>query len=472
MIRSAPAAPGVVVLSTNLLTDRMLLHSGFLPALARGAAPRVWTPVAGRERYAEAAAALPARFEDFPAVREHSHAANVARRLLDYAWDHRGLSASRKSFWRLRRRSEEPRFHRLLWAAGACVAGLRMQGLLERWLEPRLLAENRSEEALGRLKAQMPDALLTTSPFRFQEPAVVAAAKRLGIPVLAFITSWDNLSTKARMVLRHDAYLVWSEAMREELHAFYPSARRVPCTVVGAPQFDPFFQERFHLGREEFLRSQGLDPARPVILYALGSPNLIEEHHGLLALARRMREGALGEAQLLVRPHPLFHAHPSLAEAEALGPWIRVQRAGQAVADLGGRFQDEAQVREWVNSLRHAQVVVNLSSTLAVDAAILDRPVVNLDYDPAPDGRNRELVHEINHVWNHFKPIAESGGLALVGDLDATVAAIRAYQDRPALHREGRRRIVERVCGVVDGRAGERMGDAVLDFLARRSTRA
>jgi len=472
VIRAAAAAPGVVVLSTSLLTDRILLHSGFLPALARGAEARVWSAAAGAARYDAAVAGLPARFEPFPAVREHSRAANVARRVLDYAWDHRGLSASRASFWRLRRRREEPRLHRVLWAAGACVARLGLHERLERWLEPRLLAERRSEEAVARLRAQPPAALVTLGPFRFQEPAVAAAAKRLGVPVLAFVTSWDNLSTKARLVLRHDAYLVWSPAMRDELHAFYPAARRVPCYVVGAPQFDAFFDARLRRGRAEFLRAQGLDPARPVVLYGLGSPNLLEEHHGLLALARRMREGALGEAQLLVRPHPLFHAHPSLREAEGLGPFVRVQRAGQAEPDLARRFQDAAQAEEWVNSLLHADVVVNLSSTLAVDAAILDRPVVNLDYDPSPDGRNAALVREINHAWNHFKPVAESGGVALARDLEGTVAAIRAYLERPDLHREGRRRVVARVCGAADGRAGERLGAAVLDFLVRKGARA
>jgi len=35
-----------------------------------------------------------------------------------------------------------------------------------------------------------------------------------------------------------------------------------------------------------------------------------------------------------------------------------------------------------VNTFRHADVVVNFSSTVAIDAAIFDKPVVNLDFDP------------------------------------------------------------------------------------------
>jgi len=45
----------------------------------------------------------------------------------------------------------------------------------------------------------------------------------------------------------------------------------------------------------------------PIIVYALGSPNFIPgEYHGALNLAKKIREGVLGDVQMIVRPHPLF----------------------------------------------------------------------------------------------------------------------------------------------------------------------
>jgi CDP-glycerol glycerophosphotransferase (TagB/SpsB family) len=131
---------------------------------------------------------------------------------------------------------------------------------------------------------------------------------------------------------------------------------------------------------------------------------------------------------------------------------------------LNARSQDEIQIKEWVNTFRHANVVINLSSTVAVDAAILDKPVVNLDYDPEPGQPNLALVKDVNHTWTHFKPIAESGGLWLVNRPEETVEAVKTYLANAGLHRNQRRWIAEYVCQHLDGHSGERMAEAILDF--------
>jgi CDP-glycerol glycerophosphotransferase (TagB/SpsB family) len=316
-----------------------------------------------------------------------------------------------------------------------------------------------------------PAAIFCTNPFWYTEPAVVTAARKQGIPVLALIPSWDNLSTKSRMIFKYDGYVVWSEQARRELHHFYPSSRAVPSYVVGAPQFDVFFEERFRLSREAFCAAQGLRSDRPVIVYALGSPNFLREHHGALALAERVASGDLGDVQMIVRPHPI-HDNSELGELFGrFSPRVRLQQTGVAGASVTARFQDEGQITEWVNTFRHADVVVNLSSTVGIDAGIFDRPVVNLDYDPEPGRPRQQLIKDINHLWTHFKPVAESGGMWLASDPSEVVEAVRTYLARPELHRAERRRMVEHVCGRVDGRSGERMARAVAEFTQQYATR-
>jgi hypothetical protein len=108
--------------------------------------------------------------------------------------------------------------------------------------------------------------------------------------------------------------------------------------------------------------------------------------------------------------------------------------------------------------------VINLSSTVTVDAGIFDKPVVNLDFDPQPGQADQQLIKDVNHKWNHFKPIAESGGVWLVNDLDEMETAVKAYLKDTSLHREKRRWIVNHVCGFTDGKGGERMADAISSF--------
>ncbi len=455
-----------VVLSSSLLTDRMLLYTEFLPALRESADVRLWATSANNPRHEF----LPLDVvEPFPAIRAYKEFPyNYLRRLNDFAWDYRLQPPSRISMNRHFKMQRESALLRALRIPARAMAKLGVEEQFENWLEKHLLSFERSAEAYKRLQAERPDVLLSTGTFRFEEPAINAAAKRLGIPTLAFITSWDNPSTKNRMVFKYDGYLVWSEQMKQELHHFYPHTREVPIYTVGAPQFDVFFQNRFYVSRQQFCAEQGLRPDLPIILYALGSPNFLKEHHGAIYLAERIQRGELGDVQMLVRPHPLHDNGREARLLENFGWRVVVQRTGEAGTAVSARSQDEKQIVEWINSFRHADVVVNLSSTVAIDAAFFDKPVVNLDYDPQPGQADQELIKDINHLWTHFKPIAESGGIWLVNSPEEKIAAIKTYLQKPELHSNERRWMAEHVCGFVDGHCGRRMAEALLDFASRR----
>jgi hypothetical protein len=287
------------------------------------------------------------------------------------------------------------------------------------------------------------------------------------------IPSWDNITTKPRMVINYDGYLVWSEQGKRELLEYYPESRNRPIRVVGAPQFDVFFQERFFEPREAFCARHGLRPDRPIILYAIGSPHFIRgEHFGALFLAERVCAGDLGDVQMLVRPHPTKDNAELVRQFEPFKARVVVQTVARAGTHIKERSQTDQQVLDWVSTFRHAAVVVNLSSTVSIDAAICDKPVVNLDYDPEPGQPNQALIKDVNHLWSHFKPVAESGGLRLAGDGEEMVAAVRAYLADPGLDREKRRWMAEYVCGHVDGKCGERVANAILDFVGMARTGA
>lgn len=459
----------VLVLSSSLLTDRMLLHSGFIDELNEFAPVEVWATSAGNPKFLEAWRGSQAKIAKFPEVlsfREFPH--NYLRRLNEYTWDFRQRPPSRMSMMRHVRDREMHACVRALKMPARLLAALRLEGIFENWLERRLLAFERSPEAVKRFVCHIPEVLLCTNPFWFTEPAVVAAAKRKGIPTLALIPSWDNLSTKNRMPFKHDGYLVWSEAARRELYQFYPALRSAPVHVVGAPQFDVFFDERFCLSRAAFCETQRLRADLPIVVYALGSPNFLVETPGAVHIAELVVQGALGDVQLLVRPHPIHDNHELTALFGKYGPRVVVQQTGVAGAGVTARFQDRKKIVEWVNTFRHADVVVNLSSTVTIDAAIFDRPVVNLDFDPAPGRPNQSLIKEINHLWTHFKPVAESGGVWLVNDFAELVNAIKTYLAHPNLHREKRRAIAEYVCGHLDGACGVRAARAVASFIEEK----
>jgi len=458
-----------LLLSTSLLVDRVFRYTELLNGLARRGKVDIWTSSvddAGELRLWKPSHAAVRSFPEVKAFREFPH--NFARRLNEFVWDYRYAPPSRISMMKHRKKTRYASSVRILKPPAKLLALLRTEGLLERWLENWLSAYPRSPEAEQRLRNARPDVIVSTGLFQYEQPGIFSAAKKLNIPTVAYIPSWDNISTKNRMVFNYDAYIVWNEPSKRELQDFYPQTKDRPVYVIGAPQFDIFHQKRFYQSREDFCAGQGLDPTLPIILYAVGSPNFLKEHHGAVHLAKRIASGELGKVQMLVRPHPI-HDNAEMKEMfERYEPETKLQitpNAGKAVHE---RSQDESQIIEWLNTFRHADVVVNLSSTVAIDAAIFDTPVVNLDFDPQPGQADQQLIKEINHEWTHFKPVAESGGLFLVNNFDEMVEAIKTYLAHPELHRDERRRMAEYVCGFLDGKCGERMADAILHFTAMK----
>src|SRR5439155_16440694 len=218
--------------------------------------------------------------------------------------------------------------------AQKAIAPTRLLETLDRIVEDRLLREQPTESMIEQLRSWMPDIVLATLPHRSFDMAVARAARRLGVPVLACFASWDNLTSKDRITFTYDGYLLWSHQMKLELHSLYKRACTKPCWIVGAPNFDAHFDQRWRLTREGFCRSVGLDPARKVILYGTGSRGLAPEYLFCESLAMAVREGKLGNTQLLVRLHPL-NDDPSYQRLSERFPEVVIRYPGQT--NLGMR---------------------------------------------------------------------------------------------------------------------------------------
>ena len=278
------------------------------------------------------------------------------------------------------------------------------------------LADRRPEvdHYVDRLRDWGTDVVLCAHQRPLDVQPVVMAARRLGIPSATFIFSWDNLTTKGRIAAPFDHYLVWSDLMADELLRYYPDVTADRVHVVGTPQFEPYADPSLVWDRDRFDRELGLAPGRPVIAFSGGDTlTCPEDPEHLRILCELVRSGAIeGDPQVVLRPAPV-DTSDRYAAVLADHPVVLSRPAWD---DLGGAWTAVAPTRRdlelLVNLTLHADVNVNMASTMTLDFALHDTPVVNLGFDVDP---TRNLAARY-YRFDHYRPVVELGAARVARD--------------------------------------------------------
>ncbi len=339
----------------------------------------------------------------------------------------------------------------------------RLSGMEERNNRLLLADHPHFAEYERRLRAHGADLVVSTLPHAHEEAPPAIVARHLGIPTAAWINSWDNLTSKPAYFTAYDDYFVWSERMREELLRYYPEAAPATVEATGVPHFDWYRSDSMRMPRQELFAQYGFDPGRPMVLYGTATPHLAPaEQLVVQRLARDLATAeALGFPQLLVRLHPGDAGRRFLDWNP--GPGVALQVPGRrGQGSLGGYCPTLEENRELVSSILHADVVVNLASTLTLDAAVCDRPVVNTAFDLAPGRSFETTIGQYYTRYDHYRTVVESGAVRLARSPEQLLEQVTAYLENPALERDGRRRIADLWCGPVDGGSGRRLAAALL----------
>jgi hypothetical protein len=313
-----------------------------------------------------------------------------------------------------------------------------------------------------------PKLLVTSNPgLIFSEIPLLRTAVRRGVRSMAVDPSWDNFTNKLIPVRRVSRLVVWNDLMKQqaiEFHGYQPEEIR----VAGTAQWDLYFRPDTLVSRTEFCAGLGADPAKMLVTLTTTPRELYPHHdHVLRVLVNALESGAWRQpAQILVRLHPrdeldAYAAFQGVPNVIIEKPFRATVRAGDGLSvDVTSGNQ-----RHLANTMRHSDVVVNVASTLAIEAAIFDTPVVNISFDgetPAEWVRSARRYYRFTHYTN----ITRHGAVRVAETPGQLVDAINRYLDDPSLDRAGRRRVVEEQCQFLDGRAAERVAAFVAGELS------
>jgi hypothetical protein len=319
--------------------------------------------------------------------------------------------------------------------------------------------------------------LASTPGWRLDRYLLREAAARK-IPTAAAIIGWDNPSSYGLWGAPMDWVTCWSELQCDELvdgDDWHPGQ----VMIGGIPTYDGYFNQRWLMERQKYFSLHGLDPSRKLISYASSfitfSPNL----QNVEALARLVNEDKLAEpAQLLVRLHPNhFMDVPRFAEERerifqmaAEMPHVHVVEPVALGGSLGHYSGED--MSEKASMMAYSDVFVTVYSTMAVEASVLEKPVVALTID-SPTGWPGYYYLPLSRIsgWpTHDRFIKSNSGKVATNE-EELKASLNHYLEHPAAGLAERRKFVQEECTFTDGSAGQRTAQNILAMIEKGSYR-
>jgi len=338
---------------------------------------------------------------------------------------------------------------------GKSIFMMRLIRKLDYWMSPR----GRFYPLLEKYK---PDLVFSTDVQNEHDVALMQDAWKKKFKIIGMVRSWDNLTTRAFRFLP-ERLIVHNELIKDQAVSLYGVEPRT-VTVTGIPHYDRYL-EGPSVDRETFFKKAGLDPAKKTILFfplcdyrvvrsATGKGDVYTDRMALEALASidgnvivRLPPNETVTIEGFKKPKNFFFDQPGVAFGK------------EYITTRELTAEDDTHL---IDELSYANVAVCGPSTVAIDVAIFDRPIIFLNFNRGEGSIGQIWEYGADHIINVLK----TGGTKMADNTDKLKELITLYFREPGRDREGRTRIVLEQCGVLDGKASARVVSVLMETLS------
>ncbi len=299
-----------------------------------------------------------------------------------------------------------------------------------------------------------PDVIFSTDVQNENDVALMQLGRARGIRTVGMVRSWDN-PTQSAFRFFPDALLVGSARVRDETVRWqgFPAERIV---VVGQPHYD-----RYRSGstkpRDAFFAEYGLNPGRPLILFAPFGDKLVyfnDIEQYIMELLGTV------DAQVLVRMPP--HRNVTLINFKQPKNMV-IDRPGVVFkkTDFEDREMSSEEDERLLHALSYSDIVISGPSSILLDGIFFDKPVIAAHLCPTP-----RPFYETMYWFNfdHIRSLLATGGVRYATTPDELFVAIEDYLCDP--HRDALGRVRARALWFshIDGKSCERVVRELLSF--------
>jgi hypothetical protein len=357
----------------------------------------------------------------------------------------------------------------------AAISLLRRSKLLRQWLVRQQYAFA-PDLYTDLFEKYQPSLVVASTPGWRYDRYLLRQAARRGVTTAAVVVGWDNPSSYSLPGAPMDWITCWSQEQKRELilGSDWEESR---VHVGGIPSYDGYFRRDWLMNRDEYFKLHQLDPNRKLLGYACSFITFSPNYQNVEAVARLVAEDRLSEpSQLLVRLHPNhFMDEPLFAgEREKIRQLARELPNVHVVepVPLGGElgYYSGEDMPEKTSMMAYSDVFLTVYSTMVVEAAIHERPIVAVCID-APGGWNTPgrfdlPLSEIGN-WPTHQRFRQAGAGQVATDAAQLEKAINLYLEHPQADLQACRKFIQDEVSFTDALAGKRTGEFLLSCLEK-----
>lgn len=299
-----------------------------------------------------------------------------------------------------------------------------------------------SEYISNILKSNAVDLVVTSTPAqKMMDIPIVLEANKIGITTVSPVYSWDNLTAKGPFAFNVEHLIVWNKVLENEA-TFYHAYKPSNIHVTGVPIYDEYSNITFD-DRNVFLRELGFKYQLPVITIATIPRVYYGDGHIKLVeiLIDAVEKKELRPINILVRPHPMDDTDYSL-----------LQNNDCVVVDNYGSKPDSS-LKEWKpannnmahlgKTMKYSDVVLNLASTITIDAAWFDTPIINvaIDFDDAAYSGTVKRFYN----YTHYKEVVTCNASVIADNKDQLLFNLNVYLDQPDKDQMERTKLINKM---------------------------
>lgn len=285
---------------------------------------------------------------------------------------------------------------------------------------------------------------------------LLAEAKRQKIATVGMPAGWDHFD-KYFLPLRVDTLLAPSEQVGRHAVEFQ-GYDKAEMHFVGYPHFDFIINPQFIRSRADTLVSLGFSASAKYILYVSGSSYCPDEPDIIETMLKWIDSGKLGnDVYLVIRPYLGGRTKDKTFDEEKFNRFEQHPRVHFYRQDFWGNIKESI---EFINIMRYADVVLAVFTTMALEASVVDRPVVAVAFDGYTKRPVRRSIRRFED-FTHFRDVKKTGAMRIAYSFDELFAILDSSLKDPAYGTSARQLLRDTLCYKLDGKASERIFTAV-----------